>query len=147
MKLGAWGQVAEITFKLMEEYRNELRYSLAEKALSGATLSKRDRWHIAELLTGNKYPAPQKRGGQSTADNDVRLFLELCDIAAQLENVAPGKLKNEALKVLEEREANQRGRENIDESTIRKAVERGASEFDFRQLQKEFESKWNPGIE
>lgn len=138
--LRIWGQVIEAANKFRAEYEGELRRNLAKKAIDGDTLSQYDRWQIAQLLTGEKYPAPKKRGGQADPDNDIRLFMELCDIAARLEGVEPNKLKEVALTELVERESNQRDRDGVDRTTIAKAVARGARELDLRRLQSDYES-------
>lgn len=120
---GVWGQAY-----LTAIHKTELCERLAKKAMSGATLSQRDRWQIAEILTGESHPEPKGRGKQSDPDDDYRVFMRFCTIAAELSNkgTPTGKLKTEALKILSYEESTKK--HTPSDSTIRKAIERGAYE-------------------
>lgn len=116
-------QLAKLSWEKYQKHKRELSELLANKALSGATLSQRDRWLIAELLTGKSYPEPAKRGGQLNPDDDGYFFGRFCIICAELENegVKPSKIEARAKERLAEQEG---GRNGINDSTPAKAIRR-----------------------
>jgi hypothetical protein len=117
-------QLTRLSWEEYQRHKKELCEQLAEKAISGATLSQRNRWLIAELLTNRSHPEPKRRGGQIDEDNDIRIFKRFCRICAELElkGTKPSKIEALAKGMLNEEEA---GFDGLDEATIPKAIKRG----------------------
>lgn len=131
-------QQARQSWEIYQRHKRNLAEELAEKAISGAALSQRDRWLIAELLTGKSYQEPKARGKQADPDADINLFMRFCRIIAELELSTPGlnpkKIDAKAYSLLADEESQSRDSYNeagdmLDESTIRKAVHRGIKEM------------------
>lgn len=123
-KSGVWGQAYSTVYQ-----HKLLLDRLAEKAISGATLSQRDRWQIAELLTGKTYQEPKRRGRVRDPDDDVRLWERFCEIGTKIETEGKTKAKkieSEAYKKLVEEERTSKHTPEI--TTVIKAVKRGCYE-------------------